>query len=199
MKNTFLFILSAVVLLCIASCQKEDNTKAYRKAFAGNYNIISIYNENRLAFDLNGDGERSVNLLDEFAKDNVNQSVFSFTPSEDGGYDGLFAFLCPLQVISTHAMPPYSIETPVFSFGIEASYSITFQMKLRQSGETKWGKALQGRNTDAGQIYLALLHDAEVLKAEDGVIDIIIREVPIYDCLKKELTLESLTYHLVHE
>ncbi len=203
MKKVFFCLAAAVLCLGFVSCKKEEDPSAqYRKAFSGKYNLVSIFEINRSAFDLDGDGTASVTLLDEYRSMwNPSFSEFQFIKTGGGEYAGGFTLFVPLQGVSSGmAQPPYSIETPVtFSRGFGcASFAVGFSVSFSQDGTPVWQPALQENNTSSGQIYIALLHDAHVLKAENGMLDIIISEVPVYDFANKSYTLQSLIYHLEH-
>lgn len=205
MKKVFFIFSLFGAVICLLSCeQKEDLTKAYRKQFTGKYQIASIRESIRgLALDLNGDGTKSVNLLDEYKSlGAIEDSRFSFLPNKDGGYDGSFALFCPIQYIfeDLSAQPPYSIDTPItFDNTLLYTYTVSFPMTLSADGTATWQKALQDSADQNKALYIQLLHNGEILKAEGGIIDLVIHEVPVYDCTQQKLVLHSLEYHLVHE
>ena len=205
MKKVFFIFSLFGAVICLLSCeQKEDLTKAYRKQFTGKYQIASIRESIRgLALDLNGDGTKSVNLLDEYKSlGAIEDSRFSFLPNKDGGYDGSFALFCPIQYLleDFSAQPPYSIDTPItFNNTLLYTYTVSFHMTLSADGTATWQKALQDSADQSKALYIQLIHNGEILKAEGGIIDLVIHEVPVYDCTKQKLVLHSLEYHLVHE
>lgn len=200
MKYAYTFLPFLLILAC--ACQKEEDAavKAYRMAFTGKYDLVSIYAEDEFAYDLNRDGKASKNLIDELIEP-ATQSLFSFRPAGDSKYDGQFRFQCPVQAImpGVGALPPYTVYTPVDYLSGFVSYVISFEMTLEKGGVTSWSPALQDEPDPNVQLHVALLRDAEVLSAEAGVIEVLVRKVPIYDCLKKELIVIPLTYRLEHE
>lgn len=203
MRNSLFLFALPVLLLNFASCkEKEDLTEAYRKEFSGNYTLESIYAPQLLGFDLNGDGETSANLLLEYNKMSspCGQASLAFTAREDGGYSGMLSTLIPLQAINTDAQPPFSVETPVsFDFPGIIEYAFAINVNLDSKGNASWEPALQERDLTSSQIYTALLYDASVVDTRYSQIDVTIREVPVYDCIKKAFSLQTLTYHFVHK
>lgn len=171
-------------------------------AFTGKYNIVSIYTDGYEALDLNCDGEASINLLKEYSSiATVPSSSFGFLAAEDGGYNGQFSFLCPLQGVSFGvASPPYNLKMPVdYSGSGLRAYSVHIEMKLSECGDVEWFPSLQQKQESSFTDLAQLLYDASVRQVGEGLIDIRISEVPVYDFQRKELKIMALTYSLVHE
>ena len=68
MRSYKLFFLSMIALAALTGCEKEGNKKfdAVVDSIAGDYKVSSIYRDDGVAMDLNGDGIAHNNLLEEF-------------------------------------------------------------------------------------------------------------------------------------
>lgn len=68
MRSYRLFFLSMIALAAFTGCEKEGNKKfdAVVDSIAGEYKVSSIYRDDGVSMDLNGDGVAHDNLLEEF-------------------------------------------------------------------------------------------------------------------------------------